>query len=257
MPTLSEIRSAHVARQRSKYNNMRKKMTIVSTPRSRSSSPRKSPRSRSSSPGSPNLYGRPSRFHISKALVLTLIQIAINILALYYISKTRMRLSPENALKYRSFALENFRKFKNIIATRVPAKWRDSVEATAASFLSVTMRRMRSLGNGRWSWANYGIGIVGAYGLARMTRASTNNFIGGITRYNNSIWGHISGSSAANAEQMAKVMAAMLAWIAAIFREAMVTNVTEVTRLVMARNHIDSLSRANLVEYGQRRMHLT
>jgi hypothetical protein len=168
-----------------------------------------------------------------------------------------MRLSPENALKYRSFALENFRKFKNIIATRVPIKWRDSVEATAASFLSVTMRRMRTLGNGRWSWANYGIGAVGAYGLARMTRASTNNFIGGITRYNNSLWGHISGSSAANAEQMAKVMAAMLAWIAAIFREAMITNVTEVTRLVMDRNHIESLSRNNLIKYGSRKMHLT
>jgi hypothetical protein len=52
-------------------------------------------------------------------------------------------------------------------------------------------------------------------------------------------------------------MAAMLAWIAAIFREAMITNVTEVTRIVMDRNHIESLSRNNLIKYGTRKMHLT
>lgn len=269
MPTLSEIRAARIRAQQNKYLNAFGRLPGASPSpnktlalRRKSPSPKKS-NSVGSRSGSANLYGgrrspnHHSRFHISRALILTLIQIAINVLALYYISKTRMKLSPENALKYRSFALENFRKFKNIIATRVPANWRGSVEASAAALLSVTMRRLRTLGSGRWSWSNYGVGAVGAYGLARATRASTNNFIGGITRYNNSIWGHVSGSSAANAEQMQKVMAAMLAWIAAIFREAMVTNAMELTRIVMARDHIPSLSQGNLVSYGVRTMRLT
>ena len=277
MPTLSELRAARIQAQRNKYMN-----TFGRLPGSpmalvrRSPSPRKSPspnKSPARSPkksnsvsnraASPNLYGgrrspnRQARFHISRALILTLIQITINVLALYYISKTRMRLSPENALKYRSFALENFRKFKNIIATRVPANWRGSIEASAAALLSVSMRRLKTIGSGRWSWSNYGVGAVGAYGLARATRSSANNFVGAITRYNNSMWGHISGSTAANAEQMQKVMAAMLAWIAALFRESMVTNAMELTRIVMTRDHIPSLTQNNLIEYGVHKMHLT
>jgi hypothetical protein len=262
MPSLSEIRRAHVNRERAKYNAMRASLSALvvrnktpSSPRSRSASasPRRSPNralARRSPSGSPvNLYGgrRSPRKTLNRAQVRRIVSLIVSIMIALVLARIQNKMSPSDARKYGGYVVGIFKKFLSIV--KYFTGYEKQIEAGAAALFTVLARKF-SMGTLRLNTTNLMVGI-GAYTFATRTGSGVSNFINHMNKRSGSWW-QMPGTQAALNEKIRAALVTMLAWMISSLNFFAVTNVADIIRAELRHRGILGPSRQELENAGRR-----
>jgi len=272
MPSLSEVRKAHVNRERAKYNSLRASMSALvvknkspspQKSRSASASPNRSaiksrqqsPRSVGSKTGSPspNLYGGPRspKKRLSKGHIRRIISLIVSIMIALALARISNTMSASDARRYGVFVLGIFKKFLSIV--KYFSGYERQVEAGASAIASVLARKFTS-GTFRLNSTNLLV-AVGAYTVAIRSGSGISNFITHMNKRSNSIF-QVPGTQAALNEKIRKALITMLAWMISSLNFFAVTNVLEMIKIELRSRGIMGPSRRELENAGRRQLGL-
>jgi len=273
MPTLSELRSAHVARERAKYNSLRQSMSALvvrrksaSPPRMRSAStsPRKtalvvrrtpSPKSAGSRSGSlsPNLYGgrRSPKKRLSRGHIRRIVSLIVSIMIALALARISNNMSAADARKYGAYVIGIFKKFISVV--KYFSGYEKQVEAGAMAIVTVLGRKF-STGTFRLNKTNMMVAI-GSYTVARSSGSGISNFINHMNKRSNSYL-QVPGTQAALNEKIRKALITMLAWMISSLNFFAVTNAFDMVKVELRARGIMGPSRQELENAGRRALRL-
>lgn len=257
MPTMSELRSAHVARERAKYNSLRRSMSALvvrrksASPvrtRSASTSPRKTALVVRRTP-SPNLYGgrRSPKKRLSRGQVRRIVSLIVSIMIALALAHISNNMSAADARKYGGYVLGIFKNFLSII--KYFSGYEKQVEAGAMAIATVLGRKF-STGSFRLNKTNMMVAI-GSYTVARRSGSGISNFINHMNKKSNSYFQY-PGTQAALNEKIRTALITMLAWMISALNFFAVTNAFDMVKVELRARGILGPSRKELENAGRR-----
>jgi len=260
---MSELRSAHVARERAKYNSLRRSMSALVV-RNKTPSP---PRSRSASKSpiksvnmtmahrtpSPNLYGgrRSPKKLISRGHIRRIVSLIVSIMIALALARVSNNMSAADARKYGAYIIGIFKKFISIV--KYFSGYEKQVEAGAMAIATVLGRKF-STGTFRLNKTNMMVAI-GSYTVARSSGSGISNFINHMNKRSNSYF-QIPGTQAALNEKIRKALITMLAWMISSLNFFAVTNAFDMVKVELRARGIMGPSRQELENAGRRALRL-
>jgi hypothetical protein len=159
-------------------------------------------------------------------------------------------MSPKDALKIRGWTLKAFGQFIEITKTYF-AGYQRGIEAGASAIFAVVARKLQT-GRGL-SLTNIPVATT-SFALTYALGTGVTNFVRNINKYNNSRLGKLTGRTVSNALAVQKAIVTMICWLITSLKNSSITVVGEITNDVMARYHLRTLGRRNMLNYGNKKL---
>ena len=259
MPTLANVRKAHVNRQRARYNAMRQGAKSNSPNRGtmvvRQASPNRGTmvvRQASPSPrrANANLYGRPQ---LRRGQVKRIVSLIISLMIMLYLTNYLLDMSLRDGLKMRKNMLTLLHNFKEITQNYFTG-YEKSIEAAASGVATVIARKFTS-GSARLNISNLAAGATAAT-LTMMTGTGSSNFIKNLSKYNNSVVAKLTGRTLREARAVQNLIISMIAWLISALKTFAVTNVGEIVNEELRVRKITGTSPRALINSGVNNLRL-
>ena len=184
----------------------------------------------------------------SYPILTRIILLTVQLCAVFYLTEYINNMSPNDALKVRTYLLTLATKFVYIVQTYFYG-YAKVIEATAITITSMVWSKLSS-GKG-FTLAN--IPVAGAtFALAYTSRSQLKNLITSLNQYNQSWVSKLTGRTQESAEQMRQVIVAMISTLLASLRSSSLIAVRDISNDVLEKMKISSLSRRQLLPVAAR-----